>query len=154
MTIKYLNELEDLNYQAVGLTLGNRPLNIGEIVNMEQQYNNSNPFPDVLRELLYIAGRGCPLINLNPSDLQQKIRGGLYEHRHITSRPFIGFDYRDGSSFSLVYTDENTHDPKVYHVELEHSEDTHTEFLENSGFTLLRLIKMRINEVKQGYNPY
>lgn len=154
MTIKYLNELDELNYQDLGFILGNRPISVEEIWNLEQQYNNGKYFPDVLRELLYIAGKGCPLIDIDSFVLQEEIRTRVLQKGYTISRPFFGFDYRDRSSFSLVYTDENIHDPKVYHVELSPSEDEHTEFLEDSQFTLLGLLNLRIDQVKQGFNPY
>ena len=154
MSIKYLQELDNLNFQSLGRTLGNRPMLTTEILALEQQFNNSKPFPAVLRELLLIAGNGCPIIDVKPLDLQQKIRARLVQKGHIISSPFFGFDYRDGGSFSMVYTDENTYDPEVYHVELDPSEDEHTEFIEDSEFTLLRLLKHRVNQIKKGYSPY
>ena len=154
MTIKYLQELQNLDYQSLGRTWVNEPKSTTEILSLEQQYNAGRPFPDVLRELLYIAGNGCPLIELRPINLQQQIRSELNESGHSISQNFFGFDFLDFGSFSLVYTNDNTPDPKVYHVELDPSEEEHTEFIEDSDFTLLKLLKHRINKVNQGFNPY
>ena len=152
MTIKYLQELESLNYQAIGRNSVNDPMSITEIVSLEQQYNNSQPFPVVLRELLNIAGNGCPLLDLEPENLQTWIRTEVIETGNTITRPYFGFDFKDGS-FCLVFTDENTHDPKVYVVEL-YPSFTGTEFLAESETTLLKLLKFRIDRIKRGLSIY
>ena len=153
--IKYLQELQTLDYRSLGRsTWVNEPKSITEILFLEQEYNEGKPFPAVLRELLFIAGNGCPLIELRPENLQQQIRLAVSASSHSIPENYLAFDFLDFSSFSLVYTSQNTEDPKVYHVELSPSEEQHTEFIEDSEFTLLKLLKHRISQVKQGYSPF
>jgi hypothetical protein len=153
MAIKYLEELHNLNFQSFGRTLGNRPMLTREILALERQFNNSEPFPAVLRELLLIAGNGCPLVDLGYSDLQNKIRIQVSASGNTILRPYFGFDFRDNSSFNFVYTDENKDDPKVYVAEL-YPSFTGTEFLADSETTLLRLLKFRIDRIKRGLSIY
>jgi len=155
MTIKYLQELQNIDYQSLGrMSWVNEPKTTIEILSLEQEYNKSKPFPAVLRELLFIAGNGCPIVELRPFNLQQQIRSAVSDSGHSLSQNYFAFDFLDFSSFSLVYTSQNIDDPKVYHVELNPSEEEHTEFIEYSELTLLKLLKHRINQVKQGYNPF
>ena len=52
MTIQYLQKLRD-NNKMDGFT--DEGLSLSEIAQLEQLCNNGNPFPQVLKELLFLA---------------------------------------------------------------------------------------------------
>ncbi|MDV6168987.1 hypothetical protein R1T16_11160 [Flavobacterium sp. DG1-102-2] len=79
MVIQYLKELEDLNAMKLFNVFSNLPLAMGDIVKMEMLYNSGTPFPKSLRELLYIAGNYCSVIDLgsDPFAYQMEIRDAI-----------------------------------------------------------------------------
>ena len=65
MEITYLKKLqENLDIRPYPC----EPLPMSEIENLEQTYNNGNPFPKVLRELLFLAEEYCMVLDYGAED--------------------------------------------------------------------------------------
>lgn len=145
MEIKYLQKLEeyparwpnDEGYRAEIISLS-----LDEIVMLEAAYNNDNHFPKALRELLYLAGDFCYLLESIPWEpggdtyqvsLQQSVARDIEDMGLNITRPFFGIDLAYPGNFRMVYLDEGD-DPIVYAV------DEKNNTLEPSDKTLSQLI--------------
>ena len=92
MEIKYLNHLKSnpvkpgsMKYWVI------EPLSITEIQNLEQIYNNSQEFPKALRELLWLAGKYCYVLDYgiyeNLHLMQQSVRDCMLEQNRVITKP-------------------------------------------------------------------
>ena len=156
MQIEYLKELEKNPYHLGFPKLNNKPISETEILHLEQLYNNNgNTFPKALRELLYLAGNYCYVLDYGISEsqeeLQQFVRGELNYYNKIITRAFFVIDvYNAADQFLLVYLDEGEN-PPVYEAS----------YYENSS-SWIRLISYNLSEylnnliirVKEGRNPF
>ena len=119
MQIEYLKPLRD---NPMNGPISNRGLSIEVIEQLETTWNNGNPFPKALRELLYLAGDLCNVVDYSYSDTQQEfqqmIRDIMAEEGHVTiTRPFYVVDAINfGTSIMIIYLDEGEEDPTVYQV--------------------------------------
>lgn len=100
MTIQYLQKLRD-NNKMDGFT--DEGLSLSEIAQLEQLCNNGNPFPQVLKELLFLAGNSCNYLDYSIYDSQQELQSEerleLQELYGITiTRPYFLWIY-----LQLVY---------------------------------------------------
>lgn len=127
-----------------------------EITQLEQLYNNGNIFPKALRELLFLAGNSCYVLETGWYDTQEEIqtaaREWLVKYNKNISRPFFVIDiYGAGYQFLYVYLDEGDN-PFVYQAYL----PTRSDIVPFKSFnkTLSDFIKVHIDMVKQGYNPF
>jgi len=78
MEINYLQALRDYpspcpDREEYKYKLAIEPLSLSEISDLEQSYNNGVPFPKVLRELLYLAGKNCYVCDYGLYDTQQEM---------------------------------------------------------------------------------
>lgn len=117
-------------------------LSLDEIVILEATYNNGNVFPKALRELLYLAGDFCYLLEWNawsPEEemyqisLQNSIVRYIENMGLNITRPFMGIDLAYPGNFRIVYLDEGD-DPIVY------AADEKNNTIEPSDKTLSQLI--------------
>lgn len=94
--IQYLQKLRD-NPEKLGWQ--NEPISLGEITTLEELYNNGNPFPKALNELLFLAGSYCIVLDYGARNSQQgmqdRVRQELLENGKVFSRPFYAVDVYD-----------------------------------------------------------
>ncbi|MFY0484051.1 hypothetical protein ACI6PS_15750 [Flavobacterium sp. PLA-1-15] len=136
----------------------NEGIPISEIVQLEQTWNNGNLFPIALRELLYLGGKFCYVLDTGWYDTQQEMqdaaREWLTENSRTISRPFYVIDiYNAGEQFLMIYLDEGDN-PNVYNVYLPNWRDDQISWLSSTGMTLKDFINFRINKVIKGFNPF
>ena len=155
MEIKYLKYLEENPHRYPNRTedkYSNKRISLSEIEDLETNYNNGNPFPKALRELLYLAGEYCYMLDYgvydSQSDLQESQREAITDYKQNITRPFYVIDcYNDYQTFLFVYLDEGDN-PSVYEFTLKNGEES----LINLSLKLF--IENKINRVKEGRNPF
>jgi len=118
MEIIYLKELQDNPNRRGDPKFNNEPILESEILHLEQLYNAGNTFPKALRELLYLAGNYCYVLDYGISEsqeeLQDYVREKLEFRNKVISRPFFVIDvYNVGTQCLFIYLDEGN-DPPVY----------------------------------------
>lgn len=153
MTIQYQKKLRD-NPVEIGKT-GNfeiRGISLSEIEQLETNWNNSDPFPKSLRELLFLAGDFCYVLDYGAYDsldqIQEYKREDLLEyHNIIINRPYFIIDVY-GGNITFVYLDETQEDPIVRYIE------KYNPLTIGSSRTLSEYIEAGITNVKKGYNPF
>lgn len=133
-----------------------RGIALNEIEELEQLYNNGNIFPKALRELLFLAGNSCYVLETGWYDTQEEIqtaaREWLVKYNKNISRPFFVIDiYGAGYQFLYVYLDEGDN-PSVYQAYL--PERTDVEHFYSLNKKLSEYINGLIDMVKQGHNPF
>jgi len=96
MDIKYLKQLN--NYPTIkrgntGYVSVLKPLTEEEIISLESTYSNGNAFPAALRELLYLAGNYCHVLDFGLSDsqdtMQQDARNWLATDNKSINKLFL-----------------------------------------------------------------
>lgn len=97
------------------------PMSFSEIQNHEMIYNNGKPFPKVLKELLFLAGKYCYVLEHNVLDInefQKEPREWMEESNKAINHPFYVIEiWGFAESFLFVHLDEDD-DPIVRHAEL------------------------------------
>jgi hypothetical protein len=93
-------------------------LSMAEKQQLEQNWNNGNPFPQALRELLFLAGNYCYCLSYSYYDNQDELQEGLRHYLEfkgqLFTRPFFVVDAYEASEFLFVYLDEDQIDPAIY----------------------------------------
>ena len=119
MKIQYLIELQN-NPTKFGKLINSSivPISEEEIKQLETKYNNGKQFPKALRELLFLAGNDCYVLDYGLDDSQQElqefVRGRMREKNRVITRPFYVIDvYNALDQFQFVYLDEKD-DPAVH----------------------------------------
>jgi hypothetical protein len=158
MKIDFLQNLRD--NPKLGL-FENEPIELEEIHKLELLYNNGDRFPKALRELLFLAGGYCEVLDFGLNDTQQEMqeeaRSWLPIYKRQIPRPFYVIDvYNSGDQFLFVYLDDNELNPIVYEAVLyEHPYDSrpwiHSSLLAK---TLSQFIDNRLDILKRGENPF
>ncbi|MCC2589769.1 hypothetical protein [Chryseobacterium sp. MFBS3-17] len=149
--------LRDNPKSSSGATFSIEPIPLSEIQYLETKYNNGVIFPKALRELLFLAGEYCYVLDYNIYDsqeeLQDEAREWLQKYNRSISRPFFAIDvYNAGEQFLFVYLDEGD-DPVVRSAYLPLRDDV--QFITNlMNEKLSHYIKSSIDEIKQGFNPF
>lgn len=163
MDIKFLEQLKnypskypnDTDYQG---TI--EPISLQEIETLEQLYNNGNTFPKALRELLFLAGNYCYVLDYGWNETEEEIqnelqisaRKWLLKYNKNISRPFFVIDVYNGpEQFLYVYLDEGNN-PFVYQAFL--PEQNNIKHFSSLNKSLSEYINSLIDRVKQGYNPF
>ncbi|MCR8558958.1 hypothetical protein KXD93_14975 [Mucilaginibacter sp. BJC16-A38] len=128
-----------------------------QIIALEASYNGGRPFPTVLRELLYIAGQNCYVLDYGPNDsqneLQEWVRESLLaDNDRQISRPFFAVDMYGGDKFLFVYLDEGKDDPDLY--EATPYDEPEAIWISYINGTLSTLINNRLINILSGYNPF
>lgn len=158
MEITYLQYLRD-NPVKQGLTkdFPIESISLQEIEQLEEMYNNGNPFPKALKELLFLAGNFCYVLDYGIWDTQQELQDAVREkmadENRIISRPFYVVDtYNSGDHFIFIYLDEGDNPPTfVGHYR---DRDDRPNWITPITPTLSKLINDGIDRVKQGRNPF
>ena len=156
MEIKYLKDLRDnptIHARSHSWTL--EPMPETEIVELEKFWNQGNPFPVALRELLYLAGHYCYVLDYGieetMQELQEFVREEMVDHNKTIARPFFVIDvYNAATQFLFVYLDEND-DPAIYQGY--YSLDVAI-WITLVSPTLSNYINSLIKIVKSGQNPF
>lgn len=136
------------------------PLTIDEIVSLETTYNSGNQFPASLRELLFLAGQRCYVLdyglNYTQEEMQDDAREWLIDRSlNIITRPFFVIDVHNGSSaFLFVYLDEGVNDPIVYQADLDINLNPDYTRLMDLQACLSSFVNARISYLQQGFSPY
>lgn len=165
MLIEYLNMLQnnpslEINRSGQYSTISG--ISEAEIQQLEQQYNNGTPFPKALRELLFLAGNSCYVLEYGykeSSNLQQELQEEALESialfNRTFTRPFYVIEsYNGAETITLVFLDEGDN-PMVYSAYLpELKYDNATAWVSSLGKNLKNFISSSIDMVKQGYTPF
>jgi hypothetical protein len=155
MNIAYLKKLRDYpvrNPNATELRGEIEGLPLSEIEQLETNWNNGNPFPKSLRELLFLAGEYCYVLDYGAYDsldqIQEYKREDLLEYHNITiNRPYFIIDVY-GGNITFVYLDESQEDPTVHYIE------KYSPLVIGNSRLLSKYIEAGIENVKKGYNPF
>ncbi|HEY6142178.1 MAG TPA: hypothetical protein VIV55_01945 [Flavobacterium sp.] len=155
-TLTYLKDNPTLEINQSGSFSTIRGISETEITQLEQLYNNGTSFPKALRELLFLAGEYCFVLDTGwyetQQELQTAVREWLVKYNKTITRPFFAIDiYGSGEQFLYVYLDEGD-DSFVYQAYL--PERTDIEHFYSLNKKLSEYINGLINTVKQGYNPF
>jgi hypothetical protein len=152
--IQYLQKLRD------NPTMGrwqNIPIPISEITQLEALYNSGNPFPKALKELLFLAGGRCIVLDYGATNsqqhLQEWVRQELLENGKVFSRPFYAIDVYDGDYCIFLYLDEGDN-PPLYYVYYEDEAAGDSLPLRQIQPSLSNLINNRVQRVIEGFNPF
>lgn len=157
MKIQYQQKLRD-NSSMLGHS--HIPMSNSEIEQLETLYNTGNEFPKSLREVLFLAGNLCVVLDGGISNtkqqMQDKVRARLSQYGKSIIRPFYAIDvYNAGDQFVFVYLDEED-DPDVY--EAMYDEDLYPDnpipWIHKIKSPLSALINSRIDRVLSGSNPF
>lgn len=153
MEIKILKELE-INNRFGRFT--NQGISMERIEALEQLYNNGNPFPRVLREMLYLGGDDCIVLDYAGEDtaeeFQIRVREELTRYGMTISRPFFCVDSTASfaaSAFTFMYTDDSNENPPLWNAYMD--EKSVEEFPESS---LSLLIHDRLERIRRGSGPF
>ncbi|MBL7835968.1 MAG: hypothetical protein JNM67_00485 [Bacteroidetes bacterium] len=153
MEIKILKQLELFNSLGGFVHKG---VSMERILALEQTYNNGNPFPRALRELLYLAGDYCRYLDKAGADtaeeLQEEARAKLTFAGMTINRPFYCIDTMGdyaAARFVILYTDTTNDNPMLCTVN--YADNTITE---NEKSSISGLINARIDDVKNGRGPF
>jgi hypothetical protein len=151
MEIQYLKSLRD---NPVWGPYINRGISMEDITALEQEYNNGQPFPKALRELLFLAGDLCNIfdygLNATQHELQQEAREMLIYKNRTINRPFYATEVRDGEIFMFVYLDEGE-DPMIHEAVPYLTDEPWDRDLE---MTLSQFCDLSIEDIKRGENPF
>ncbi|MDR6457889.1 hypothetical protein J2786_000982 [Chryseobacterium vietnamense] len=134
-----------------------KPISPIEIQQLEVKYNNGQAFPKVLKELLFLAGNYCYVLDYNIFDTQEELQDAarswlLFYNRNINRNFFVVDAYNAGNQFLFIYLDEGD-DPIIRQAYLPSRSDIQfiTSLLNK---TLSQYIEDQIDDVKQGHNPF
>jgi hypothetical protein len=164
MNTKYLTQLNDNpTFQKAGSdyirTL--QPISMDEILSLESIYNNGQQFPVVLRELLFLAGNYCYVLDYGLNDTQQLMQEQSREYltdldRTLSiDRPFYVIDvYNAGDQFLFVYLDEGVDDPMVHEAIFELNPLDSIGWIHSLNTTLSQYIIFQTTTLFSGYNPF
>ena len=164
MNIQFFTELKDNPIEFGGeMNFANRGIPLSEIEQLEQDWNNGLPFPKALRELLFLAGDFCYVLDTglmeSQQEMQEEARLWMTEEGQVRviSRPFYVLEVRNEEQFVMVYLDEGDN-PNIHSVYLDHDSEQYLGsgigWNYDIGKTLKDFIKVRIDKVKQGRNPF
>ncbi|WGH75099.1 hypothetical protein P8625_13625 [Tenacibaculum tangerinum] len=144
---RYPNDIEN-RHENQGLT-------IAEIETLEQAWNTGDRFPQALRELLFLAGTYCHILDYNihenQQEMQEEIREAMQLRGDSFSRPFYIIDNYGGDQFLFVYLDEDQINPMVY--EYGPGAPDRGRPLDRPLYSLSQLVHLGITAVKEGINP-
>ena len=157
MEIEYLKMLRDNPIKVSKVTdyvseIKGIPLT--EIEQLEQTWNNGNPFPKALRELLFLAGDDCYVfsfgINDTQQELQETMRDDMSDNGKTITRPFYVMDTWSADQYYFVYLDEGDN-PYIYQaLPYENSSN----WLKRLDDNIKSKSEHRIARVKRGENPF
>lgn len=152
MTIQYLQALRD-NKTMDGFA--DKGLTESQISQLEQLYNNGTPFPKVLKELLFLAGKSCNYLDYSVYNTQQEMQSGerieLQDlHSLVIPRPFFIVDLASYGLPLFIFLDEGDN-PQLNQLE---DSPTQSNYYRRVGGTLQGLLESRIQNYLEGYDPF
>ena len=158
MEIEYLTHL--VKHPSVtrpsGYVSRLKPISMDEIISLENTYNSGTPFPQALRELLYIGGENCYVLDYyknNQAAMQEMAREDLADYELSISRPFYVIDvYNAHDQFVFIYLDEEKNDPTLY--EAVFGGDDARGWIHSINATLSQFINSRLKSYLRGENPF
>ncbi len=153
MEIKFLKTLQSNNVDD-----DNYPLSMAEIEELELKYNSGQPFPTSVRELLFLAGENCMVLEYglaeSPNEMQDDMRSQLINSGLDIARPFWVFETINGTDgFLFAYLDEDQQDPAVFGASLDNEYDQ-TPDVYSLGRTLSEFIAYRVSNLEDGDSVY
>ncbi|MBE9586013.1 hypothetical protein IM792_16290 [Mucilaginibacter sp. JRF] len=155
MEISYLKSFRDT--PSLGdLNLKNESISVASIVNLQVLYNSGRPFPIALRELLFLAGAFCLVLDYGDAESQQELQDEAREwlrneNRSISRSFFVIEVINGGDQFLFVYLDEGE-DPYVNRVSF--SKSISIQWNITTGKTLSQLCDSRMERIKRGESMY
>ncbi len=156
MEIEYLKELRDYpsahpnkEYKTI------KPISLQEITELENLYNEGQTFPKALRELLFLAGKYCYVLdyglNTSQQELQEFVSELMVETNNQIRRHFYAIDvYNAYDQFLFIYLDDGDN-PSLYEAYYGRNEEN---FIRKVQPYLTDIINKRIICIKQVYNPF
>lgn len=154
MEINYLKKLKDYPSMYERTC---EPISLEEITQLEQLYNNGNPFPKVLKEYLHLAGNFCTVIDggiySTQQELQEYVREELLDNGKVYTRPFFALEIYSGDWCIFIYLDEGDN-PNLYLTYYNDEAAGLSEPYKKMTHTLPSLINNRIQRYKEGGNPF
>lgn len=161
MEIEYLTKLRDNPSRPAPTGHWSiKPISLEEIQHLEELYNYSNPFPKALKELLFLAGNYCYVLDRGIYPTQQKmqefVRRRMANKDRIITRPFFAVDIYNGpEQFIFVYLDEGENPPTYEgHYYFDPEVDDDETWISPVTSTLSELIDHGVDRVKEGRNPF
>ncbi|MEZ0006353.1 hypothetical protein ABH942_001723 [Flavobacterium sp. 28YEA47A] len=154
MEIEYLTDLQDFAFiEYDGAIKTNEPISIEEILELEKQFNDGKMFPKALRELLFLAGNSCKLLDYSIFNSQQELQESIIEDLKNDGlemkRPYYTLEVYDGGSpFYFVYLDEGDN-PMVYVAKNEYEELELIKIADSLSAFLSNLIKSHKEDVER-----
>lgn len=152
MTIEILKDLRD--YTPIN-GFANEPISEQQIAILEAEYNDGRLFPKVLRELLFIAGKYCKVLDYGIAETQQKLQSDasrIINHTNVLiTRPYYIIDLGP-SDFAFLYLDEDSEDPTLFCFNPD--SDVKDGPIYSLKQTVFQYINSRLELVKKGYTPY
>ncbi|SDI61380.1 SMI1/KNR4 family protein [Mucilaginibacter sp. P25] len=161
MEIKYMKVLND-NLSVTAAYTGVKevvsPISVEEIIALENKYNGGRLFPAALRELLFLAGGYCYVLDYGMNDSQEQMQQSsrkymtVFGRNRVIARPFYVIDvYNTGDQFVFVYLDEGKDDPDVYEALIGYRLNDWIHLVKSP---LSALIDGRIKRFLSGGNPF
>ena len=154
MEIEYLTYLRDNPERRPGDSQFSNPIepiSLSEIEALETKYNNGKPFPKALRELLFLAGNDCYVLDYGLNETQEEFqedqRQILASYYQEISNPYYIIDCHNyGTTFLFIYLDEGDN-PLIRELKLGYGQVRTLKSLKD-------FINSKIDMVKQGINPF
>ena len=162
MEIKYLQLLRDNPEEYPKNKEGRkhpiRPFSIVEIEQLESAYNSGKKFPLALRELLFLAGNSCYVLEYgykgNMESVQEIVREDLALANKVISRPFLAIDiYNMFDQFVFVFLDEGD-DPPVYEGYYDPEDMGESSLYRKIQPSLSTLINRKVQRVQAGGSAF
>ncbi|WP_162996624.1 hypothetical protein [Mucilaginibacter celer] len=157
MEIEYLKQLNNCPsvIRPSGYEAKLKPISMDEIISLEKTYNNGNPFPKALRELLYLAGKRCYVLAYysdSQAEMQEMAREDLADYELSIPRPFYVVDvYNAHDQFLFIYLDEGKDNPTLYEAVFEGDPRGWVHSLDCS---LAGFIGSQLSSYLRGENPF
>jgi len=154
MVIEYLTDLQDFAFIGYdGTIITNKPISVEEILELEKEFNNGKIFPKALRELLFLAGSSCKLLDYSIFSSQREIQESIIEDLKNDGlemkRPYYVLEIYDaGSTFYFVYLDEGDN-PIVYVAKNEYEKLEFIKIADSLSAFLSNLIKSHKEDIER-----
>ena len=151
MNIEILKMLEE-NPTLDGFTM--EGISEAEIAQLEQLYNDGNPFPKVLKEMLFLAGDFCPVLEFcgynSQQEMQDDVRAEFAEDGFVIDGPHYFVDLRVLDEPFFIFLDEGD-DPALHQILYD---DDNNEYVGEENGTLTVIIEIGIEKYLEGRNPF
>lgn len=155
----------------------NQGISLAEIQTLEQVYNSGNPFPKVLKELLFLAGDRCNVLDFGglegffisqgwaiPTDAKEMQMTQIFiadsmtdEGVSMPNRPWFVIDIYNAEYPVFVFLDEGD-DPNVYEFWITEPADPPIALGHNHirkvKSPLSKHILIGVNSMLKGQNPF